>query len=573
MDYIVPNTPLWCDLPENQPRFKQELARLERLSEGRRVEVKRLDGKAVFFLETPEPDKYQIYLATDARYPLSVPTVMAEHKGKVVEVKSATLDHWKPESNLAQVVKEIIGASNKRRLLLIGGLLGTFILAILLVGGFLVFNAITISENQINAATATAAAQTAPAMLTQTSAAVFTGTTTTAAAGATTAAAGATTAAAGATTVAAGATTAAAGATTAAAGATTVAPTQPILAVKPFRELVEAQWPTSMSSGSTSRVKVSFIRTSDQVYTPIIEITGQTAAVATPMTVGGTPGVPMNVAFPEEEGFLTANLSSLAFEIQRSTPITTYSLDQPVIVWQWDIMPKKDQTGKQTLSIDITAVWKSKEMPNAVIRERQVWAYPLEIEVYQFFLNSTQLLAFGVAGFVFGGILAGFVVIRLGRSKGSKREKVSIPPSKGSSLYTWDTDLLASKREKVSIPPSKSTTSQSLVYSASNSPSKFEETLSGSFSKKQELITLLLSCPSIENRDSRNNLLRGVHNGRLIANFARNEVNKIDVENIVNTLLDYSGDLEEFISFIKLVDSGTKAWQALETFIENVSKI
>ncbi|NWJ96397.1 MAG: SIR2 family protein [Chloroflexi bacterium] len=98
-----------------------------------------------------------------------------------------------------------------------------------------------------------------------------------------------------------------------------------------------------------------------------------------------------------------------------------------------------------------------------------------------------------------------------------------------------------------------------------NSPS-LEETLRGDFLKKQELITLLLSCPSIANRASRDNLIREVHNGRLIAKFARNEVNKIDVQNIVNTLLDYSGALEELISFMRMEDSGTQALQALETF-------
>ena len=101
--------------------------------------------------------------------------------------------------------------------------------------------------------------------------------------------------------------------------------------------------------------------------------------------------------------------------------------------------------------------------------------------------------------------------------------------------------LREQKNKKSSTFPSHSL-KLPVVYSASNNSSKFEETLRGNFLKKQELITLLLSCPSIANRASRDNLLRGVHNGRLIANFARNEVNKIDVENIVNTLLDYPGD-------------------------------
>ncbi|MEI6043296.1 MAG: hypothetical protein WCS37_02780, partial [Chloroflexota bacterium] len=68
------------------------------------------------------------------------------------------------------------------------------------------------------------------------------------------------------------------------------------------------------------------------------------------------------------------------------------------------------------------------------------------------------------------------------------------------------------------------------------------------------------------NRASRDNLLREVHNGRLIAKIARNDTDTIDLANIVNTLLEYSGALEELISFVRQVDSGTKALQALETF-------
>ncbi|NWJ98938.1 MAG: serine/threonine protein kinase, partial [Chloroflexi bacterium] len=96
----------------------------------------------------------------------------------------------------------------------------------------------------------------------------------------------------------------------------------------------------------------------------------------------------------------------------------------------------------------------------------------------------------------------------------------------------------------------------------------FEETLRvrGNFSKKQELITLLLECPSIANRANRDLLIREVRNGAIFATFARDAVDRIDVANIVNKLLEYSGALEELISFIKLVDSGTKALQDLETF-------
>ncbi|NWJ96490.1 MAG: hypothetical protein HXX20_11970 [Chloroflexi bacterium] len=105
-----------------------------------------------------------------------------------------------------------------------------------------------------------------------------------------------------------------------------------------------------------------------------------------------------------------------------------------------------------------------------------------------------------------------------------------------------------------------------MTNESQNQPSKFEKTLRGNFLKKQDLILLLLACPSIANRASRDNLISGVHNGKLVAKVARNAVDKIDVQNIVNTLLDYPGVLEELISFMRLEDSGTQAFQALETF-------
>ncbi|NWJ98658.1 MAG: SUMF1/EgtB/PvdO family nonheme iron enzyme [Chloroflexi bacterium] len=99
---------------------------------------------------------------------------------------------------------------------------------------------------------------------------------------------------------------------------------------------------------------------------------------------------------------------------------------------------------------------------------------------------------------------------------------------------------------------------------------QLEETLRVNFLKKQELITLLLACPNMADRASRDNLLSGVRKGKLRANFNRNDVALIDVENIVNKLLDFSGALEELISFIRLKDSGTNALQALETFLNSL---
>jgi len=109
-----------------------------------------------------------------------------------------------------------------------------------------------------------------------------------------------------------------------------------------------------------------------------------------------------------------------------------------------------------------------------------------------------------------------------------------------------------------------------VASSASNNSPKFEETLGEIFLKKQELITLLLACPIMANRASRYNLLRGVRKGEFVTKIARNDVDLIEAENIVNTLLDYAGALEELITLVRRADSGTKALQALETFIRTL---
>ncbi|MEI6047186.1 MAG: SIR2 family protein, partial [Chloroflexota bacterium] len=105
--------------------------------------------------------------------------------------------------------------------------------------------------------------------------------------------------------------------------------------------------------------------------------------------------------------------------------------------------------------------------------------------------------------------------------------------------------------------------------SASNNSSKFEETLKGNSLKKLDLIKLLLACPSMANRASRDNLLGDIRKGELKTRVPRNAIDLIDVENIVNTLLEYSGALEELITFIRLKDYGANALEALETFYLN----
>ncbi|NWJ96946.1 MAG: hypothetical protein HXX20_14280 [Chloroflexi bacterium] len=102
--------------------------------------------------------------------------------------------------------------------------------------------------------------------------------------------------------------------------------------------------------------------------------------------------------------------------------------------------------------------------------------------------------------------------------------------------------------------------------------SKLDEILK-EYPIKQKFIQLLLACPSIENRASRDNLFKGVRKGKLVTKIARSTVDKTDVENIVNFLLNYSGALEELISFVRLNDAESTPFKALQKFLANLTKI
>jgi hypothetical protein len=77
-----------------------------------------------------------------------------------------------------------------------------------------------------------------------------------------------------------------------------------------------------------------------------------------------------------------------------------------------------------------------------------------------------------------------------------------------------------------------------------------EQKLKQNYQTRQDFIKLLLACPSIKDRTSRDNLLTGVCQGDLVIKIARDNVAHTDVENILNFLLNYSGALEELISCI-----------------------
>ncbi|NWJ94450.1 MAG: hypothetical protein HXX20_01570 [Chloroflexi bacterium] len=99
---------------------------------------------------------------------------------------------------------------------------------------------------------------------------------------------------------------------------------------------------------------------------------------------------------------------------------------------------------------------------------------------------------------------------------------------------------------------------------------RLDQELKDDFLAKLDFIKLLLACPSMESRTHRNNLLKGVRKGELVARIARNETDTIDVENIVNTLLNYAGALEELISLVLRAEAGSTCSVELQDFLANL---
>jgi len=82
------------------------------------------------------------------------------------------------------------------------------------------------------------------------------------------------------------------------------------------------------------------------------------------------------------------------------------------------------------------------------------------------------------------------------------------------------------------------------------------------FEEKQQLVELLLKCPSIENVGIRNLVLKELPS-QISTAIIDNPVSKVHVLGIVNTCRDYPDGLEHLFKVIRLFDGGTIHFQAL----------
>ncbi len=91
-----------------------------------------------------------------------------------------------------------------------------------------------------------------------------------------------------------------------------------------------------------------------------------------------------------------------------------------------------------------------------------------------------------------------------------------------------------------------------------------------SFQDRSRLVERLLACPSIRDRGTREAILKQLRSEVSHA-IERNTIDRTDVFNIVNTCLNYSGGLQEFIEIVRFFERDSLTMQQLSAFLESIS--
>jgi LysM repeat protein len=167
-------------------------------------------------------------------------------------------------------------------------------------------------------------------------------------------------------------------------------------------EIIEAEWPKKMEIDRSDSIRVSLLRTTDQVFVPTIEIAGHTVIAASPIPIG-TLEAPIEEAFGSEyKASAIAKLAGAAFKI---SPLTTehQSLEQPEIKWVWNIMPEKPDL--QTINVSIQVKWEPIGRDGETI-QLQIWDSQLYIFVDKPLIATGQLNVFSLVSLFVGSTLS-----------------------------------------------------------------------------------------------------------------------------------------------------------------------
>jgi hypothetical protein len=183
--------------------------------------------------------------------------------------------------------------------------------------------------------------------------------------------------------------------------------------------MIEAEWPERMEIDRSDSIRISFIRTTEQIFMPTIEIAGHTVIADTPIPFG-TPGAPIEKPPGSEyKASAIANLAGTAFKI---SPCTNeyQSLEQSQITWEWNIMPEKPYS--QTINASIQVQWEPIGGNGKTI-QRQIWRRRLDIFVEKPLITADQLSVTSLfSGFVGSALSIPWLYGRI-KERREKRQK------------------------------------------------------------------------------------------------------------------------------------------------------
>lgn len=178
---------------------------------------------------------------------------------------------------------------------------------------------------------------------------------------------------------------------------------------------VDVEWPKRMAVDRSDSIRLLLLPSGGPAPAIVVVTPGHTAVVVSVTPPAGTPGVPVADTFgPEYRGYAAAHLVGAAFDV---SPLTTesQSLDQPEIVWEWNILPKK--AGPQVVNVDIVFQWKPVGGGGEII-PRQIWRQQLQITVTEPLIAKGQLsLLTVISGFLGSGLSIPWLYEKIAESR------------------------------------------------------------------------------------------------------------------------------------------------------------
>ena len=85
-----------------------------------------------------------------------------------------------------------------------------------------------------------------------------------------------------------------------------------------------------------------------------------------------------------------------------------------------------------------------------------------------------------------------------------------------------------------------------------------------------QLVDLLLACPSVAERSARDAVVQQLPPA-IINSIPRNNHNKVDVLNIINTCRNYNGGIDALVEAVRFFDAGTTQMQAVDDYFQTSS--